>query len=70
MYDTFGGLKINEKAQVIDTFGQIIPRLYAAGTTANGISGFYYPISGTAIGDSFVFGKIVARNAVLESSQE
>lgn len=67
-FDTFGGLKINEKAQVINVFGKVIQRLYAAGTTANRIAGFYYPISGTAIGDAFIFGKIAARNAVMETS--
>lgn len=65
-WDTVGGLEINEKGQVINVFGQVIPRLYAAGTTAASIIGRLYPISGTCIGSGVTFGRIAGRNAAAE----
>ena len=44
-----GGLAINVKAQVLDTAGNPIPRLYAAGMASAGWMGPYYPGSGTAL---------------------
>ena len=38
LHDTLTGLKINTKCQVIDTRGQVIPGLYAAGETAGGFA--------------------------------
>ena len=34
---TFGGLRINERAQVLDTEDQVIPGLYAAGELVGGL---------------------------------
>lgn len=36
LYDSFGGLKINGKAQVIDMGGAVIPGLYAGGEASGG----------------------------------
>ena len=44
--DTEGGLRINGNGQVLDTFGNPIPRLYAGGTTAGGVIGMLFPIQG------------------------
>lgn len=62
-----GGLKINTKAQVIDTAGNVIPHLYAAGQVAGGFMGSYYPGTGTGILSTLVFGRSAAENALTES---
>ena len=36
MLDSYGGLRINGKAQVLDTKGEIIPGLYAGGEASGG----------------------------------
>lgn len=58
MFDTNGGLRINGNAQVLDTEGNIIPRLYAAGTNSGGVIGEYYPGSGTSLNQGLTFGRI------------
>jgi flavocytochrome c len=37
VHDTLGGLATNEKAQVLDIYGSVIPGLYAAGEAAGGL---------------------------------
>jgi succinate dehydrogenase/fumarate reductase flavoprotein subunit len=37
-HDTYAGLRINMKCQVIDTEGQVIPGLYCGGESAGGCS--------------------------------
>lgn len=54
---TFGGLRINESSQVIDTEGDVIPGLYAAGELVGGLFYFNYP-GGTGLINGSVFGKI------------
>ena len=53
---TFGGLKINPQAQVLNTDGEAIPGLYAAGETA----GLYYRTytGSTSVMRGAVFGRI------------
>ena len=53
---TFGGLKVNAKAQVVNTDGNVIPGLYAAGETA----GMYYGpyVGATQVMRGIVFGRI------------
>jgi 3-oxo-5alpha-steroid 4-dehydrogenase len=63
-----GGLTSNTKAQVIDVFGKVIPRLYAAGSVGGGSLGLMYPASGSAIADAFVFGRIAGANAAAETA--
>jgi len=61
---TFGGLKINKNAQVLDTEGNIIPGLYAAGEIVGGLFYYNYPsFSGLMSGS--VFGRIAGKHAVL-----
>lgn len=62
---SFGGLRINENAQVLDKNGNAIPMLYAAGEIANG-NYFYtnYSYSGGAIQHAIATGRIAARDAV------
>lgn len=50
---TLGGIKINEKTEVIDTKGKVIPGLYAVGCDAGGIYGDSYNVIASGIGSSF-----------------
>ncbi len=65
-FDTMGGVSINVKAQVLDVFNNIIPRLYAAGRTTGGTIGEVYPGSGSDIQEGTCFGRIAGRNAAME----
>lgn len=60
---TMGGLEINPDAQVLDTNGQIIEGLYAAGEVTGGVHGGNR-IGGNAIADCFTYGRIAAREAL------
>jgi tricarballylate dehydrogenase len=59
---TFGGLRINTDAQVLDTDGAPIPGLYAAGELVGGIFYFNYP-GGTGLTNGAVFGRIAGASA-------
>ncbi len=59
---TFGGLRINESSQVIDTEGDVIPGLFAAGELVGGLFYFNYP-GGTGLINGSVFGKIAGETA-------
>jgi urocanate reductase len=63
MFDTMGGLKINENAQVVDVWGDVIPRLYAAPMTAGGVMGEHYPGSGSSLNAGLTFGLIAGKHA-------
>lgn len=62
IHHTMGGLKINTKAEVIDTNGNVIPALYAAGEVTGGIHGANR-LGGNAVADITVFGKIAGEQA-------
>jgi tricarballylate dehydrogenase len=59
---TFGGIKINDRAQVIDDDGEVIPGLYAAGELVGGLFYFNYP-GGTGLTSGSVFGRIAGEHA-------
>ena len=59
---TFGGLRINTDAQVIDTDGHPMPGLYAAGELVGGLFYFNYP-GGTGLMSGSVFGRIAGDSA-------
>jgi len=59
---TFGGLRINPQAQVLDTEGQPIPGLYAAGELVGGLFYYNYP-GGAGLMAGAVFGRIAGANA-------
>jgi tricarballylate dehydrogenase len=59
---TFGGLRINNDAQVIATNLQAIPGLYAAGEIVGGIFYFNYP-GGSGLTNGAVFGRIAGTQA-------
>ncbi|MBM3534248.1 MAG: FAD-binding dehydrogenase [Alphaproteobacteria bacterium] len=59
---TFGGVRIDPGARVIDTEGQPIPGLFAAGEMVGGIFYFNYP-GGTGLMNGAVFGRIAGASA-------
>jgi tricarballylate dehydrogenase len=59
---TFGGLRINTDAQVLDTDQRVIPGLYAAGEIVGGVFYFNYP-GGSGLTNGSVFGKIAGAKA-------
>ena len=59
---TFGGLKIDTSARVLDTSGNVIVGLYAAGELASGLFYNNYP-GGSGLMAGAVFGKIAGMNA-------
>ena len=61
---TMTGLKIDLDTHVLNTKGEVIKGLFAAGEVADG--GFFnqeYPASGTAIQMSLTFGRVAGQNA-------
>jgi tricarballylate dehydrogenase len=59
---TFGGLKIDDHGQVIDTEQRPIPGLYAAGELVGGIFYHNYP-GGAGLMAGAVFGRVAGRSA-------
>ena len=62
--NTQGGPRRNEKAQVVDVFGNAIAGLYSAGELGS-IWGSLYPGAGN-VSECIVFGRIAGRNAAQE----
>lgn len=65
IHHTMGGVKINTKTQVIDTEGNPIPGLYAAGEVTGGIHGANR-LGGNALTETVVFGRIAGAEAAAE----
>ncbi len=63
VHDTRAGLRINERCQIMDLFGEVIPRLYCGGESAGGFS-----LHG--LGRATCQGYIAGLNAARESSLE
>lgn len=63
-----GGLKIDTETRVLDTFGKVIPRLYAGGLNAGGWMGRFYPGSGSCIAGTVHWGRKAGRNAAAEEN--
>jgi fumarate reductase flavoprotein subunit len=64
---TLGGIKINEKTEVVDKKGKIIPGLYAVGFDAAGMWGDGYSIknsTGASAGFAINSGRIAGKNAL------
>lgn len=57
-----GGLKIDPQARVINTSGQAIPGLYAAGETTGGVHGANR-LGGNSISETITFGRIAGQSA-------
>ena len=63
-----GGLRIDEEAHVLDSDGNIIDGLYAAGEVTGGIHGGNR-LGGNAVVDTVVFGRIAGKNAALNTKE-
>lgn len=59
---TFGGLRIDSTANVVDVYGQSIPGLYAAGELVGDLFYFNYP-GGTGLTSGAVFGRLAGTGA-------
>jgi succinate dehydrogenase/fumarate reductase flavoprotein subunit len=67
LFNTQGGPRRNERAQIVDVFGDAIPRLYSAGELGS-IWGPLYPGAGNVC-EAVVFGRIAGRNAAGETQR-
>lgn len=65
LHHTMGGLSIDTGAHVLDTQGNPIPGLYAAGEVTGGIHGGNR-LGGNAVADCLTFGRIAGTNAAAE----
>lgn len=61
--NTTGGPRRNAQAQVLDTRGQPIPGLYAAGELGQA-TGMLYPSDGSNLSEGFCFGQIAVESAL------
>jgi tricarballylate dehydrogenase len=59
---TFGGLRVNQRAQVLDDGGDPIPGLSAAGELVGGLFYFNYP-GGSGLAAGTVFGRVAGTSA-------
>ena len=62
VHHTMGGVEINTDCEVLDTNGNVIPGLYAAGEVTGGLHGSNR-LGGNAITDCIVFGRIAGEHA-------
>lgn len=62
IHHTMGGIKINTNAEVLNTAGEVIDGLYAAGEVTGDIHGTNR-LGSDAIADITVFGRVAGRNA-------
>ena len=62
IHHTMGGVRINTSAEVLDTNGNVIPGLWAAGEVTGGIHAGNR-LGGNAVADIFTFGKIAGNSA-------
>ena len=62
IHHTMGGVTINTEAEVLDTNGNVIPGLYAAGEVTGGIHAGNR-LGGNAVADIFTFGHIAGESA-------
>lgn len=62
IHHTMGGIKINSAAEVVDTSGNVIPGLFAAGEVTGGVHGANR-LGGNAVADFNIFGRIAGQSA-------
>lgn len=63
VHHTMGGVQIDELARVIDTNGDVIPGLYAAGEVTGGVHGANR-LGSLSIPDTVTFGRIAAQSCI------
>jgi len=64
---TYGGIRIDGKARVLNIYGETIPGLFAAGEITGGMHGAAY-MTGSAFGKAVIFGRIAGINAAREKA--
>ena len=69
-FGCFAGLRTDAKSRVVDTSGNPIPGLFAAGTDTANVMGGFYPAGGINIGPAMTFGYIAGRTAAGLPAQE
>ena len=62
IHHTMGGLRIDEATHVLNTAGEVIPGLFAAGEVTGGVHGGNR-LGGNAVADFVVFGRIAGEQA-------
>ena len=62
-FGTFAGLKTDPQSRVLNTDGEPIEGLYAAGSDQANVMGGYYPSGGINIGPAMTFGYLAGRHA-------
>ena len=62
IHHTMGGIKINSAAQVVNTEGNVIAGLFAAGEVTGGVHG-NNRLGGNAVADFTIFGRIAGQSA-------
>ncbi|RRO20749.1 FAD-binding protein [Saccharopolyspora rhizosphaerae] len=67
---TKGGLRTDAHARVLDTHGEVIPGLYAAGNSMAAVSGTTYPGGGNPIGACMVFSHLAALDMAHRAGEE
>ena len=67
VHHCMGGIRINPKAQVVDIFGKVIPKFYAAGEFTGGVHGSNR-LGSNAMPDCVVFGRVAGTNAAKEKA--
>ncbi|MEH6588858.1 MAG: FAD-dependent oxidoreductase [Halioglobus sp.] len=65
---TFGGLHTRTGGQVVNSFNQDIPGLFAAGRNTAGLPTAPYFASGLSLGDCTFFGRLAGQSAAAEKS--
>ena len=65
MLATYAGIAVNESSQVLNSYGEPIPGLYAVGEVTGGFHGASY-MTGSSLGKCAVFGRIAAQKAMAE----
>jgi tricarballylate dehydrogenase len=63
---TFGGIKINNRGQVVTNSQQPIPGLYAAGELVGGLFYHNYP-GGSGLSSGMVFGRLAGTSAAQDA---
>ncbi|MEM5774728.1 MAG: FAD-binding protein [Bacillota bacterium] len=66
LYSTCGGPRKNEKGQVLNTKGEVIPRLYLSGVLGESAAQTY-TVYGQNWSEIWNFGRIAGENAAAES---
>ncbi|MDR0514195.1 MAG: FAD-binding protein [Coriobacteriaceae bacterium] len=67
--NTQGGLKKNEKGQVMNPFDEPIKRLYCAGENGS-VYGFLYPTGGGNVCEMTIFGQVIGHAMAAETAWE